>query len=408
MVIQGNIMKISNKKGGRRQFLKGSVALGLTAGALPVARANYTSTGTVSEYGERSRFVTAKRISDEGRNCSFGSACNTLSPLQHQDGIITPSDLHFFGAHGAYPPDINPDEHELMIHGMVERPLNFSMAALRRLPIVSHIHMIECTANRPKSGQVTVQHTHGKTSCSEWTGVPMSALLNEAGVKSGAKWVVCEAVDRQFHSKSVPLDLAMDICYVAYAQNGEPLRPHQGFPIRLMVPGFGGWSHVKWLRRIKVVDKPYLSPTERFQGRLGPKSVITTPSGGQQLTEHGYHTIFGLAWSGAGAIRSVEVSTDGGRNWQVANLHGPVLPIAHTRFSLGWKWNGEETTIMSRCTDEKGQVQQSAEALAREAGVTVAAVINDDGYESHHGDQSAYIFPWKVARDGQVKQAIWL
>jgi sulfane dehydrogenase subunit SoxC len=393
-----------NKLSGRRQFLKSSAALGLTAGAVPMVKAQGSDALARSAYGERSRFVTSERISDGGANCSFASDCNTLSPLQDQVGIITPSALHFNGSHGAYPPDINPDEHELMIHGMVDRPLKFSMADLKRLPFISRIHFIECSANYPLPEDVTVQHTHGKVSCSEWTGVPLSIVLNEAGVKNAAKWIVAEGADRDFHSKSIPLQRAMDSCFLAYGQNGEPLRPHQGFPLRLMVPGAGGFSHVKWLHRIKLVDKPYLTPSERFQQQFGPKSVITFPSGGQQLTDRGFYTISGLAWSGGGSIRSVEVSTDGGRNWQVASINGPVLSMAHTSFSLGWNWNGKEATIMSRCTDEKGQVQPTAAEFARSRGVSVDKVISR---EVRASGQWNFVFPWKVATDGAVRHHLW-
>jgi len=328
-----------------------------------------------------------------------------LSPIQNQAGIITPSALHFNSSHGASPPDIDPLEHELMIHGMVDRPLKFTMAELRRLPSISRIHFIECSANYPLPKDVTVQHTHGKTSCSEWTGVPLSLILDEAGVKHAAKWIVAEGADRDSHSKSIPLQRAMESCFVAYGQNGEPLRPHQGYPLRLMVPGAGGFSHVKWLRRIKVVDKPYLTPSERFNQLHGPKSVITFPSGGQQLLEHGYYSISGLAWSGGGRIHSVEVSTDGGNKWQPATINGPVLPLAHTRFSLDWHWSGKEATIMSRCTDETGQAQPTAVEFARSRGVSVDKVLSREVRRQGHWN---LVFPWMVASDGQVQHHFWV
>ena len=237
--------------GSRRRFLKGGAALGLTTAVVPAVRSQESSDGlSRSAYGVRSRYVTSKRIGDGGNNSDFESEYNTLSPIQNQVGIITPSALHFNSSHGASPPDIDPHEHELMIHGLVDRPLKFTMAELQRLPFISRIHFIECSANYPLPKDVTVQHTHGKTSCSEWTGVPLSLILNEAGVRSGAKWIVAEGADRDSHSKSIPLQRALDSCFVAYGQNGGPLRPHQGYPLRLMVPGAGGFSHVKWLRRI--------------------------------------------------------------------------------------------------------------------------------------------------------------
>jgi len=395
---------MKGNSGDRRRFLKGSAALGLTAGIIPAVQGQETRNRlALSAYGERSLFVTSKRISDGGANCSFGSDCNTLTPLQDLFGIITPSALHFNGSHGAYPPDINPDEHKIMFHGLVERPLSFSMAELKRMPFISRIHFIECEANYPLPVDVTVQHTHGKTSCSEWTGVPLSLLMKQVGVKSNAKWFVAEGADRDLHSKSIPMQ-RVDECFVAYGQNGEPLRPHQGFPVRLMVPGYGGFSNVKWLQRIMLVDKPYLTPSERFEIQFGPKSVITTPSGGQQLTDRGFYSISGLAWSGAGAITSVEVSTDGGGHWQKATLHNPVLPMAHTRFSMDWNWNGKETTIMSRCTDDKGQTQPTVAEVVKAEGVTEEQVLTRDYQQP---GQWRIVFPWKIASDGKVQHAYW-
>lgn len=397
------------KRDGRRRFLKNSVAVGLAAGTLPVVNAQDTVKAvrgsgydTLSEYGVRSSYDTSQRGSDLGQHCGFAGHCNSLTPLQDQPGIITASPLHFVGTHGAYPPDINPDEHELVIHGLVDRPLKFSMAELKRLPSISRIHFIECSANFPLPQDETVQQTHGKVACSEWTGVPLSLLLDEVGVKSDTKWVVAEGLDRAKHTKSIPIKTALDHAFVAYGQNGELIYPHQGFPLRLMVPGFGGFAHVKWLHRLKLVDKPYLSPSDRFDGRLGPKSVVTFPSGGQKLSEHGYYTITGFAWSGAGAIRSVEVSTDSGRSWQAADINGQILPMALTRFSLGWNWDGKATTIMSRSTDDKGQVQPMAADIEK----TTGAPVDFREYRNAVGVWDL-VFPWRVASDGSVKQEIW-
>ena len=297
---------------------------------------------------------------------------------------------------------------KIVYHGGLPRRLSKYWVlplAEMRLPFISRIHFIECSANYPQEKDVTVQHTHGKVSCSEWTGVPLSILLNEAGVKSGASWIVAEGADRDFHSKSIPLVRAMDSCYVAYGQNGEPLRPHQGFPIRLMVPGAGGFSHVKWLQRIKLVDKPYMTPSERFQLQFGAKSVITYPSGGQQVPGPGFYSIRGLAWSGGGAIRSVEVSTDGGRNWNPAQVVGPALPMAHTLFRYDWNWNGREAVIMSRCTDETGQTQLNVADYARSQGVSNDRVISG---EVEPSGQWPFVFPWRVASDGSVRHNFWV
>jgi len=350
-------------------------------------------------YGERSRFVTTMRLSDGG-NTEFGGSTNVLTPLQDSMGIITPAPLHFVSSHGYAPPDIDPQEHRLMIHGMVDRPLTFSLEDLMRLPSVSRVLFIECQANRPTREDVTVQETHGKTACSEWTGVPLSLLLKEAGVQSSAKWVLCEGNEAGKHIKSLPLAKAMQDILVAYGQNGEPLRPHQGFPLRLIVPGFEGITHVKWLRRIKLVDYPAMDPVERFGLEIGPKSVITFPSGGQQLRRRGFYEISGLAWSGGGLVKRVEVSTDGGRTWKDAQIKGPAFPIAHTRFGLGWNWNGEEAELLSRSWDELGQYQPTMAEYAKFRETTPDRALQGGG--GHFN----VVQPWKVNRDGSVHNAI--
>ena len=291
-------------------------------------------------YGERSRFVTSVRVPVAERPSpdDFGLTFHVLTPLQDSVGIITPSSLHYVATHrGSFVPDIDPKEHRLMIHGMVDRPLEFTMDELKRFPSVSRIHFIECIGNRSKPTHKTVQETHGLTSCSEWTGVPLSLLLKEAGVQNGASWIVAEGAEEVKGASSIPLAKAMDDCLVCYGQNGEPLRPQQGFPLRLIVPGFEGIYNTKYLRRIKVVDRYYMTyndyghiqPDPKVAAltvQIGPKSVITFPSGGQQLPGPGFYEITGLAWSGGGAVRRVEVSTDGGRSWKDAEIRGPAYP----------------------------------------------------------------------------------
>jgi len=213
---------------------------------------------------------------------------------------------------------------------------------------VTRVHFIECLGNRARSVDATVRDTHGLTSCAEWTGVPLSLLLNEAGVQKGAAWIVAEGSEEVKGSSSIPLDKAMDDCMVCYAMNGEPIRPQQGFPLRLMVPGFEGIYQIKYLRRIKVVDRHYLTyddyghitpdpKTAALTNQIGPKSVITYPSGGHKLQGPGFYEISGLAWSGAGAVRGVDVSTDVGHTWQAAELRTPAYRMAHARFGFHWK-----------------------------------------------------------------------
>src|SRR5579884_4117241 len=256
------------KKPNRRGFLKNAATLaGLATGGAGVSNAQSPSadakkTEELIAYGERSRFVTSKRIPVAGRHSpdEFGLMFHVLTPLQDSVGIVTPSSLHYVATHrGSYVPEINPQEHRLMIHGMVDRPLIFTMEELKRLPYVSRFHFIECLGNRARASHKTVQETHGLTSCSEWTGVPLSLLLKEVGVQNGASWIVAEGAEEVKGSSSIPLAKAMDDCIVCYAQNGEPIRPQQGFPLRLMVPGFEGIYQIKYLRRIKVVDRYYMT-----------------------------------------------------------------------------------------------------------------------------------------------------
>ena len=409
------------KRPDRREFLRGGAALagGLTVGAAepalgqapPEPERFVRGEPDMIAYGERSRFVTSVRIPHPpgGRESpdSFGLVFHVAAPLQDSVGTITPSSLHFVGTtRGSLMPEIDPAEHRLMIHGMVERPLIYTMEDLKRLPSVTRLHFIECAGNRARSTHKDVQETHGMTSCAEWTGVLLSTLLEEAGVKDGAAWVVAEGTENVKGASSFPLAKAMDDCIVAYGMNGEPVRPQNGFPLRLLIPGFEGIFNTKYLRRIKVTDEYYLNyndyghlsrdATRAALGyQVGPKSVITRPSGGQRLPGPGFYEVSGLAWSGGGAVSRVDVSTDGGRSWSEAEIQGTAHRMAHTRFRHQWNWDGQETVLMSRCTDEVGQVQplqaQVAEHFGR-PGDTSAGVPGLDNT----------IQPWRVAGDGSV------
>ncbi len=366
-------------------------------------------------YGERSHYVTSVRIAHPmgGRPSpdAFGKVFHVASPLQDSVGVITPSSLHYVATtRGSYIPDIDPKQHTLTIHGLVDRPLTLTMEDLKRLPSVTRLHFIECAGNRHNARQRTVQESHGMTSCSEWTGVLLSTLLKECGLKGGATWFVAEGAEEVKGASSMPIAKAMDDCLIAYGQNGEALRPQQGFPVRLMAPGFEGIYHTKFLRRIKVVDKYYINynefghldrePEEAALGRqIGPKSVITHPSGGQQLPGRGFYEIRGLAWSGGGAVRTVEVSTDGGRKWSPAEFKGTPQRMAHVRFSYPWNWDGNETEILSRCTDEIGQVQPMREQIAGYWNVPL-----DRDYRVPGLDNS--VMPWKIAKDGSVTNGL--
>lgn len=379
------------------------------AHASPGSGAATGSLKDTMEYGERSRFVTSRRA----RMAMIGNmdmhrdpnGWDARTPLDQMLGILTPASLHYVSSHGNPPPDIDPRAHRLILYGMVERPMVLTLDELMRFPSVSRVHFIECIYNAPSPRATTLEQNHGMISCSEWTGVPLSVLLSETGVKRGASWILAEGADATKHAKSVPIAKAMSDVLVAYGQNGEPVRPHQGYPLRLIVPGFEGKFHVKWLKGIKVVNEPYLTYWEQgafvkdpktsgsYYMEQGPKSVITFPSGGQRLTSRGFYTINGFAWSGGGAVRRVEVSVDGGRTWTDAQLPEPPLRIALTRFQLPWTWDGKETMLQSRCTDDTGSVQPTLADHAKFWGISKAP----------HGNA---IQPWKVTSDGQVLNAL--
>jgi sulfane dehydrogenase subunit SoxC len=308
------------------------------------------------------------------------------TPHQLLDGMMTPSGLHFERSHSGAP-DIDPDQHRLVIHGLVKRPLVFTMEALSRYPRESRIAFLECAGNSgalnaPQPQPLNAQAIHGLLSCSDWTGVRLSTLLDEAGVDPAAKWVLAEGADASGMSRSIPLAKAMDDALICLYQNGEKVRPSNGHPVRLLLPGFEGNTNVKWLRRLKLVDAPVMTKDEtskytillkdgkawQFVFPLEVKSFITHPSPGLTLKGPGFYEISGLAWSGRGRIRSVEISADGGKSWAPAVLNDPVLPKALTRFRAAWEWSGGPAMLQSRATDETGMVQPTREQFGAERG----------------------------------------
>jgi sulfane dehydrogenase subunit SoxC len=390
----------------RRQFIAFGAA-GLGALALrPVAARELGDPRR--PYGERSPFEHAARSFGVSVTPGTGSS---RTPLQDLYGTITPSSLHFERHHSGVP-KIDPNAHELLLDGLVDRPLVFTLKELRRFPSVSRVYFIECAGNsgREHEGRPgeNVQRSHGLLSNSEWTGVPLKTILEEAGVKRKARWVVAEGADASRMSRSIPLEKALDDVLVAYGQNGDPLRPEQGYPVRLIVPGWEGNIHIKWLGRIMVTDEPFMTREEAsiytdlmpdgkarwFTFAMEAKSVITRPSGEQVLDGRGSYEISGLAWTGRGRIARVEVSIDGGKMWMDAQLDGPVLPKAATRFSLPWKWDGGEAALQSRCTDETGYVQPVREQLISVRGLHPGP----DGFNHYNG-----IKTWFVHRDGKVR-----
>jgi sulfane dehydrogenase subunit SoxC len=366
--------------------------------------------GPMSEYGERSRHekdVHRTIVQLYKAVAPQVGWCGT--PLEALHGIITPSGLHH-ERHHAGVPDIDPDKHELMIHGLVKRPLVFSMNALARYPTVSRIQFLECSGNsyymlEKEPMQVTCGQIHGSVSCSEWTGIPVRTLFDEAGVDyKKAKWVIAEGSDAATMARSIPLDKLLSDGLIALYQNGEALRPEQGYPVRLFVPGWEGNVSIKWLSRMKLVEAPAMSREEtmkytdlmpdgkamQFSMEMAVKSVITSPSGQMTLPEKGLYEVTGLAWSGTGKIKKVDVSADGGKTWAKTSLYGQELQHGLVRFRAPWQWDGSPALLQSRATDEKGRVQPT-----RQEHVVKYSMKNMYHYNA--------IQTWAVSPDGKVR-----
>ena len=359
-------------------------------------------------YGQPSKFEEkVQRALTPGYGTLAPGTGTSRTPLQSLTGTITPSGLHFERHHNGVPA-IDPAQHQLLIHGMVTKPLVFTVAALLRYPTISRTCFIECAGNSgantlPKAPQTSCGVIHGLVSCSEWTGVPLALLLDEAGIDPGATWLLAEGADSAAMSRSVPLERSLDEAMIALYQNGERIRPEQGYPLRLLLPGWEGNMSVKWLRRLKLTDGPTHTKDEtskysdlmpdgkarQFTFGMAVKSVITQPSGGMTMQGAGLYEIAGLAWSGAGRITKVEVSTDGGANWKEATLQAPVLPKALTRFRLAWEWDGAPAMLQSRATDDKGDVQHTR-------GTWTAQ------YSPAHRYHNSMIQTWVVNADGSV------
>src|SRR5688572_6496493 len=403
----------------RRTFLKrGAAVAGAAASAgLAQGAASQDFAGNAWEciygaaytgYGKRSRFEhpVMRTLAKPYGDLAPGSGA-ALTPIESLEGIITPSSLHNVRCHSGIP-DIDPKRHQLLVHGLVARPLGFSIEALGRYPMTTRIYFLECSGNSnralaPKPVQATAGALHGNVSCSEWTGIPLRLLLEEAGLQQAATWLLAEGADSAHMSRSIPLEKALDDTMVALYQNGERLRPAQGYPVRLLLPGWEGNMSVKWLRRIKVTDEPthtkdetskYSDPLPggrslQFTFEMGVKSVIARPSATMTLPRAGFYEISGIAWSGAGRIRRVEVSTDGGATWVAAALTGEERPKSLVRFRLPWEWTGREALLQSRATDEKGNVQPGRKEWQ-------ARYAPDARYHNNS------IASWAVGADGRV------
>ncbi len=361
-----------------------------------------------SPYGQPSRYEANLQRRESPGLTRVGAASVSFSPLQGMFGIITANGLHFERHHQGWV-DIDPSQHRLMINGLVKQARVFSMDDLMRLPSVSRMHFIECGANTGMEwGNVavpTVQYTHGMMSCCEFTGVPLSLLLEHCGYdKKNGKFILAEGADGSGMTRTIPIDIALDDVLVAYGMNGEMLRPENGYPLRLVVPGVQGVSWVKWLRRIEVGDQPYATKDEtlhyvdlmpdgqqrQYTSIQECKSVITTPSGGQTLVGQGFFNISGLAWSGRGKIRRVDVSVDGGRNWRTARLESPVLSKCLTRFNFPWTWDGKPAILQSRAIDDSGAVQPRLNQLRAVRGAK--SIYHNNAIQS-----------WQVGINGELR-----
>jgi len=360
-------------------------------------------------YGQPSRFEqpVQRHIGRPYGDLAPGSGA-ALSPIERLEGIITPSSLHNDRSHSGTP-DIDPKQHQLLLHGLVARPLMFSVDALSRYPMTSRIYFLECSGNSnrnlvPQPAQVPAGAIHGNIACSEWTGIPLSVLLEEAGLLPQAKWLLAEGADSAHMSRSVPIEKALDDAMIALYQNGERLRPEQGYPVRLLLPGWEGNMSVKWLRRLKATEGPTYTKDEtskytdllpdgkalQFTFEMGVKSVITKPSSTMTLPQPGFYEISGLAWSGGGRVRRVEVSADAGATWSDAVLYGEERPKALVRFRLLWEWKGQPAVLQSRATDEKGNVQPPRKEWQ-------ARYSPDNRFHNNS------IVSWSVYADGSVK-----
>lgn len=404
----------------RRLFLSGLLGASL-APIAPVQGAGPSSTreqrkpwmqapgDPLNPYGQPSKFEA--HVTREGIGSQVGTTGSGASrtPLQSLQGTITPSGLHFERHHAGIA-QIDPAQHELVIQGAVKQPLRFSMDDLARYPLTSRTYFLECSGNsaanlRDTAPDMTCGQIHGLISASEWSGVPVSMLLDEAGVKPEAAWVVAEGADAARMHRSIPLEKMLDDALIALYQNGERLRPEQGYPLRLFLPGYEGNTSIKWLHRLELSHLPAMSRQEtskytdlRADGRsemftfdMGVKSVITSPSGQQRLQEPGVYEISGLAWSAAGPIKQVEVSADAGQSWALALLETPVLDKSLTRFRIPWRWSGAPSVILSRARDLHEQQPTRATFLER------------------HGASSFYhynaIQAWQVSADGSVRNS---
>jgi sulfane dehydrogenase subunit SoxC len=379
--------------------LSAAAALALTPDL--VSGQDAAPTDTTKRWGRLPNALGARSPAENLRRTTIPTSSRT--PLQDLHGTITPSDLHYERHHGGVAV-VDPQAFRLTVHGMVDRPMTFTLQDLKRFPSVSRLCFLECSGNfGGQREDVTPQDLCGLTSQSEWTGVMLSTVFNEVGAQPRATWFLAEGQDAAVMTRSIPLKDAIGEAMLVYAQNGEAIRPEQGYPVRLLLPGWEGNANVKWLRRIEVGDQPFMTREEtskytdpladgtarEFSLVMDARSVITSPSYPQTI-DKGFVELRGIAWSGRGVIRRVDVSVDGGRTWKPATLQQPVLPKAHTRFRYAWEWDGRSTEILSRAVDESGYTQPEMSALQKARGRRTRYHLNP-------------VTGWTIAADGRVR-----
>jgi sulfane dehydrogenase subunit SoxC len=340
------------------------------------------------------------------------------APLHMLNGAITPNPLHFTILHSGIP-DIDPEQHRFIVHGMVKQPLEYTVDELMRYPMVTRKHFVECGGNSAPMFsdvpiQATVQQIHGLASCAEWTGVPVSTILDEAGVDPKAKWMVSEGADSLLISRSTPLKKGYEDAMIAFYQNGERLMPGNGYPMRLLLPGYEGNMNTKYLRRLYITDQPAMTFYEtrnyspllpsgkayRFYFINEIKSFITQPSFGSSLKGPGFYEISGLAYSGTGTITKVRVTADGGKSWAEAAIQGPATPKAFTRFVMPWRWDGQPATLSSRAWDDSGEVQPLRADFIAVRGETKEPVKSANAFPNNHYNS---LTAWGIESTGEIK-----
>ena len=417
-------------KSSRRELLTGgalavgAVATGAVGKLVTPALADTTTSFALNEapmvpstdatiaYGVRSHYVTSVRIQEDEKAVpanytDFGLTDHIFSPLQDQVGTFQATSLHYFATtKGSFVPDIDPSTHTLTVQGLVNTPKIYTMDDLKRFPSVSRFHFVECSANNHNAVLKTTQANHGAHTNAQWTGVLLSTLLKDTGVKPGAEWFIAEGAEEVKGADTLPMGKAMDDALIAYGMNGEPVRPQNGYPLRLIVPGYEGICNVKWLRRINVTDQYMLSmddfghlrntPASAALGRSwGPKSIIQFPSGQQKLPAKGWYEMTGLAWSGQGSVDKVEVTMDGGQTWNLAELKNTPTPMADVRWGYMFNWDGAAHLIASRITDSTGAIQPTRKQVAAFYGVPYTPAYSAPGNNNT-------IMAWQIGTDGSV------